>query len=68
MVLTLDTSHSPIGPCGALEQSPFGDNFRHGTMAVLTSLPVCGENAGGGMGGEAVGLSSIFLMIRRTQV
>ena len=49
MSVTPDTSHSPIGPCiynGALEQSPFGDTFRHAPMALLSSTVDCGENAG----------------------
>ena len=57
MSVTLDTSHSAIGPCGLSGQSPSGDNFRHASTALLSSLPVCGENAGGA-GGGAVGLSS----------
>ena len=31
---TLDTSHFPIGPCGLLEQSPSGDNFKHVAMVL----------------------------------
>ena len=62
----LDTSHSQIGPCGWLGQSPFGDNFRHATTAVLSSGVDCGEKAGMGRGGvrwdrgETGGLSSKF--------
>ena len=58
-----DTSHSPIVPCGPLEQSPFGDNFRHALTALLSSGLVSGENAGVGWGGgETLGLSSKFRM------
>ena len=58
-----DTSHSPIGPCGPLEQSPFGDNFRHALTALLSSGLVSGENAGVGWGGgKTLGLSSKFGM------
>ena len=44
--VTLDTSHSPIGPCGPLEQSPLGDSFQHSPMALLTSDSNRGENTG----------------------
>ena len=58
-----DTSHSPIVPCGPLEQSPFGDNFRHALTALLSSGLDSGENAGVGWGGgETLGLSSKFGM------
>ena len=50
----LDTSHSQIGPCGPLGQSPFGDNFRQASTALLSSPLDCGENAGVGRGGGAV--------------
>ena len=50
MLLTLDTSHSPIGPCGPVEQSPFGDNFRHASMALLSSDFDCGEKTAVGRG------------------
>ena len=49
-----------------LGQSPFGDNFRHATTAVLSSGVDCGEKAGMGRGGvrwdrgETGGLSSKF--------
>ena len=61
MSVTLDTSHAPTAPC--LEQSPFGDNFRHASTALLSLGLECGENAGGGAGwepGEIVGLSFKF--------
>ena len=45
-MVTLDTSHSPIGPCGPLEQSPSGDNFRHVSTALLSCTLDCGTNAG----------------------
>ena len=67
MVLMLDTSHSPISPCGPLRQSPFGNNSRHVSTARLSSGLECGENAGwdgvvrSGLGqGETVGLCSEF--------
>ena len=44
MVVTLDTSHSTIGPCGPFEQSPLGDNLRHAPTASLSST--ADENAG----------------------
>ena len=47
MSVTRDTSHSPIGPCGPLGQSPFGDKFRHVRTALLSSALDCGEKAGG---------------------
>ena len=37
MSVTLDTSHSTIGPCGPLEQSSFGDNLRHASTVSLSS-------------------------------
>ena len=42
--VTLDTSHSPIGPCGPSEQSPSGANFRQIVTAFLSSAWNCGEN------------------------
>ena len=36
MSCTLDTSHSVIGPCGPLEQSPFGESLMHASTALLT--------------------------------
>ena len=47
---SLDTSHSPIGPCGPVEQSPFGDNLRHASMALLSSDFDCGEKTAVGRG------------------
>ena len=55
MLLMLDTSHSPIGPCRLLGQSPFGDNFRHASTVLLSSGLDCGENAGAGRGGVGWG-------------
>ena len=54
----LDTSHSSIGPCGPLGQSPFRDNLRHASTALLSSDLDCGENAGMELAGrgETVGL------------
>ena len=54
MVLMLDTSHSPIGPCRPFGQSPSGDNFTHASKALLSSGLDCGENAG--CGWDRVGL------------
>merc|ERR1719174_3373599 len=36
MMVTPDTSHSPMGPCGPLGQSPFGDTCRHAVTARLS--------------------------------
>ena len=44
MSVTLDTSHSPIGPCGPSEPSPLGDNLRHASTALLSSALDFGEN------------------------
>ena len=38
MSLTLDTSHSAIGPFWPPEQSPLGDNLRHASTAPLRSI------------------------------
>ena len=35
--VTAETSQAPSGPCGPLEQS-VGDDFRHSTMAALSSV------------------------------
>ena len=48
MSVTLDTSNSLIGPCGPLEQSPFGDSLMHASTALLSCTFDCGKNAGGG--------------------
>ena len=60
-----DTSHSTIGPCQPSGQSPFGDNFRHASTALLRPGLDSGEKAGarrGGVGWErgetVVGLTS----------
>ena len=45
MSCTRDTSHSPIGPYGPVEQSPFGDTSRHERTARSTSSLDWGENA-----------------------
>ena len=42
--MTLDTSHSPTGPCGPSEQSPSGDNSRQAATAPLSSVVDGGEN------------------------
>ena len=44
--VTRDTSHSPIGPCGPLEQSPCGHILMCASTAVLSSALDCGENTG----------------------
>ena len=44
MSVTLDMSHSAIGPCAPLEQSPLGDNWRHASTAAWSS--VVDENGG----------------------
>ena len=64
MILTFDTSHSPIGPCRSLEQSPSAENSRHVTTAVLSSSSFGSENAGLG-GGETVGVTCNVLIIER---
>ena len=46
----LDTSYSMIGPYGQLNKSPSGDNFRHASTALLSSVLDCGDNAGVGWG------------------
>ena len=46
MSVMLDTSHSPIGPCGPLEQWPCADTFRHAPTALWSSALDCGENTG----------------------
>ena len=63
MLVTLDTSHSPIGPCRPLEQSPTGDSSRHALTAPLSSILDCGENDGGeGNGGEDNGIEVVALL------
>ena len=47
MSVILDTSHSPIGPCGPLEQSPFGDSLRHASTALLSCTFDSDKNAAG---------------------
>merc|ERR1712159_811343 len=44
--VTRNTSHSPIGPCGPLGQSPFGQSFRCASTARLSSALDRGENTG----------------------
>ena len=44
MSVMRDMSHSPIGPCGPLRQSLFGDRFTHSKRALLNSALSCGEN------------------------
>ena len=45
MPLMLETSHSPIGPSKPSRQSPFVDDFRHASTALLSLCLDCGENA-----------------------
>ena len=45
MLATRDTSHSLIGPCGPLEQSPCGGNSRQPAMALWSCVLDCGEKA-----------------------
>jgi hypothetical protein len=46
MSVTLDASHSPMGPCGPVEQSLLEDSFRNALTALLSSALDCGENNG----------------------
>ena len=45
MSVIRDTSHVSIAPCGLLKHSPFGDNLRHVSTALLSWSLECGENA-----------------------
>ena len=45
MSVAADTSHEPMGPCGPVVQVPCGDSLRHASMARLSSVLFCGENA-----------------------
>ena len=55
MSVTPETSHSPIGPCGPLEQSPSVDRSRHALTAPLSSSCDSGENAATGVWAEQSG-------------
>ena len=44
LLMSYTTFHSPISPCGPLEQSPTGDSLRHGSTAPLRSPFDFGEN------------------------
>ena len=44
MSATAETSHDPIDPCGALEQS-VGDSLRHLAMASSSSSLDCGAHS-----------------------
>lgn len=44
ILVILDTSHSAVGPCKYVVQLPTGDNFRHSSTAVLSSVLSRGEN------------------------
>ena len=52
MLLTLETSHSPIGPF-AIHLPNLGDDSRHALMVLFSSILDCGEKAG--MGRNEVG-------------
>ena len=58
MSVTRDTSHSPMGPCEPVEQSPFGDSFRHASTALWSCALDRGANAVGdrGRGWRAIAL------------
>merc|ERR1719201_599634 len=43
MLVTWDTSHSPIDTCGPVEQSPTGDRLRHASTAAMRFSLVCGK-------------------------
>ena len=45
MLVTLDTSQEPMGPCGPMEHSPTADRDMHAETAVLSSFIDCGANA-----------------------
>ena len=47
MSVTLYTSHSPIGPCGQSEQSPFEDSLRYGNSVFELFLGSRREHRGG---------------------
>ena len=42
----LETSHPPIGPCGPLGPWPCGDNSRHASTVLLSSVLDSGKKAG----------------------
>ena len=75
--VTLETSHSLIGPCGLLEQSPSGDSSRHALTAPLSSVLDCAENAARGWN-RAVGPSckvgtgsvrvNVYILLARVRV
>ena len=41
----LDSSHPPIGPCEALEESPLEGSSMQAWTALLSSVSEAGENA-----------------------
>ena len=43
--MTLDTSHSPMGPCGQAEQSPVWDSWTYCSTASCSSSVDFGEKA-----------------------
>ena len=63
MSVTRNTSHSPIGPCGPVEQLPTGDSLRQASRALLSSSFDCGENTGNG-GQEHVLFCAVVLLSR----
>ena len=50
MLVTANTFHDPIGPCGPAEQSPSVDSFMHCLTAALSSAVFWGANAALAMG------------------
>ena len=44
ILVMAETSHSFIGPCGDVEQTPLGDSLRHSSMALVSCDWDCGEN------------------------
>ena len=53
MSVTLDTSHSPIGPW-SLDQLPDADSRKHEMIAWLNSSLSLGANSNGGLGDCAI--------------
>ena len=45
MLVTADTSHDPIGPCGPAEQLPTADSLRHVSTACWSFALFPGANA-----------------------
>ena len=51
ILVTLETSQDPMGPCGPLEQSK-SDALRHAAMAALSSALDLGAHPAAGIKGE----------------